>query len=103
MLPDAWTEGYALGDAAAKAVLRPGRLTGVTGFPGDLEAARKVADAEGLQELLGKYGVGAIQSIADGKMDDLAEAISGRSRVVTPGTPSLGTLRVWSVTRTGRR
>ena len=77
VLPDALTEGYALGDAAATAVLRPGPADWGAWVPGDVEAARKVADAEGLQNLLSSYGVRAVQSIADGKMDDLAEAISG--------------------------
>jgi SPP1 gp7 family putative phage head morphogenesis protein len=77
VLPDALTEGYALGDAAATAILRPGPVDWGAWVPGDVAAARKVADAEGLQDLLGSYGVRAVQSIADGKMDDLAEAISG--------------------------
>ena len=77
VLPNALTEGYALGDAAAQAILRPGPVDWGTWVPGDVAAARKIADAEGLQNLLGSYGVRAVQSIADGKMDDLAEAISG--------------------------
>ena len=80
ILPQAWTEGYALGDASATAVLHAGPPDWGDWEPGDHEAAALVADEQGLRDLLERYGVRDIRAIADTRMDDLAQAISEAAR-----------------------
>jgi SPP1 gp7 family putative phage head morphogenesis protein len=76
VLPDTLTEGYALGDASAQAILRGGPADWGDWTPGDPAAARTVADTEGLQNLLNSYGVAEIKAVGEGRMGDLASAIS---------------------------
>jgi SPP1 gp7 family putative phage head morphogenesis protein len=80
VLPGLWTEGYALGDASATAVLHAGPPDWGDWTPGDPRAAAKIADEDGLRNLLEEYGVGGIQAVADTRMDDLARAVSGAVR-----------------------
>lgn len=74
-----WTEGYAIGDLSAAAVLS-GRATvdWSRWTPGDAEAARLVLDEagrNGLQLLLDQSGV-TIKSIAANRLDKLATALA---------------------------
>lgn len=78
ILQDALTEGYALGQQAAIAmVTETDAVDWGAWVPGDAEAAAKVADAQGLSDLLSDYGIGAIQSIASTNMGQLAQLLSG--------------------------
>ena len=84
ILPNVWTEGYALGDASATAVLNAGPPDWGDWKPGDPKAAAKIADETGLRNLLDEYDVRGISAVADSKMDDLAQAISEGVRAGEP-------------------
>lgn len=77
VLGDAWLEGWLLGHISALARLngRPPDWAGWT--PGNPAAARKlIGGAQGLQSLLGHYGVTAINSIASTRLDELAALLA---------------------------
>jgi len=77
ILRDAWTEGYALGQQAAMAMITEADAVDWGEWtPGDAEAAAKVADASGLSDLLSQYGIGAIKSISGTNMDGVAQLLS---------------------------
>lgn len=82
-----WTEGYALGQQSAQHVIA-GVATPETSAiaeapdwggwqPGDFDAAARVADGPGLQQLLQQWGVNTIQSVSQTRLDDLAQEIAG--------------------------
>jgi hypothetical protein len=77
ILQDAWTEGYALGQQAAMAMItETDAVDWGSWVPGDVAAAAKVADADGLADLLSQYGVSAIRSISQTNMDGVAGLLS---------------------------
>jgi SPP1 gp7 family putative phage head morphogenesis protein len=74
-----WTEGYALGRQSARAVLGSASMTTPdwgTWEPGDFDAAARVASGAGLKKLLEQWGINAIQSISETRLDGLAEQIA---------------------------
>jgi len=77
ILQDAWTEGYALGQQAAMAMItETDAADWGTWVPGDVEAAAKVANAQGLSDLLSEYGISAIRSISGTNMGQVAQLLS---------------------------
>ena len=74
LLPQAWTEGWVLGQQSAEAV-----TAGVTDVdwgawtPGDYEAAAAIA-GPGLRQLLGNAGI-VIQSIAQTRLEELSAVL----------------------------
>jgi SPP1 gp7 family putative phage head morphogenesis protein len=77
ILQDALTEGYALGQQAAMAMItETDAVDWGDWVPGDVEAAAKVADAQGLSDLLSDYGISAIRSISGTNMGQVADLLS---------------------------
>ena len=77
ILADALTEGYALGQQAAMAMItETDAVDWAEWVPGDVEAAVKVADAQGLSDLLSDYGISAIRSISGTNMGQVAQILS---------------------------
>lgn len=73
-----WTEGYAIGDQSAAALLAGAGVDWSRWTPGDAEAARLVLDEDGrggLALLLDRAGI-SIRSIAANRLDKLAAALA---------------------------
>lgn len=71
-----WTEAWYLGHHSARGVAREEGPDWGTWTPGDFEAAQLVATAQGLQRLLAGHGITTIRSIAQTRMQDLADEIA---------------------------
>lgn len=77
IIEDALTEGYALGQQAAMAMItETDAVDWGEWVPGDVEAAAKVADAQGLADLLAEYGISTIKSISSTNMGQVAQLLS---------------------------
>lgn len=71
-----WTEGWALGDRSAEAVLTGSAVDWQDWEPGDPEAAAQVAESPGLQQLLEQWGVNVIQAVSETNLESLASVIA---------------------------
>lgn len=73
ILPEAWTEGWALGQQAAQAVLNNAAPVWGEWTPGDYAAAEAIA-GPGLRQLLDQAGI-VIQSIAQSRLEELSAVL----------------------------
>jgi SPP1 gp7 family putative phage head morphogenesis protein len=71
-----WTEAWYLGHHSARGIARQEIPDWGTWTPGDLEAAQGIATAPRLQALLASHGISMIRSIAQTRMQDLADEIA---------------------------
>ena len=88
VLPDAWTEGWVLGQVSAQALTGAGEVDWGEWTPGDPRAAAVVA-GPGLQQLLAEQNV-RIKSIVQTRLQDLAaelEATLASNEVHRPPLP----------------
>lgn len=90
ILPEAWTEGWALGQQAARAVLAGVKAVDWAGWtPGDYAAAEAIA-GPGLRQLLSAQGI-TIQSIASSRLEELSavlEATLASDEIYRPPLPA---------------
>lgn len=79
VLADAYTEGYALGDRSAVAMVTGAAVDWGAWTPGDADAATLVLGDDGLgaglQQLLDAAGI-TIKSLGQGRFDELAQALA---------------------------
>jgi hypothetical protein len=73
ILPNAWTEGWVLGQLSAQAVLNDGQIDWGAWKPGDHRAATAIA-GPGLQQLLAERQI-RIKSIAATRLQELADVL----------------------------
>jgi hypothetical protein len=89
VLPDAWTEGWVLGQQSATAVLDGAPVDWAAWTPGDPRAAAQVAGT-GLQQLLAEQHI-RIKSIAQTRLSEIADVLErsiGSTEVHRPPLPA---------------
>jgi hypothetical protein len=85
ILPQAWTEGWVLGQQAAQAVLADGTADWGGWTPGDYAAAELIA-GPGLRQLLDAEGI-VIRSIAGTRIEEIAELLEATLASDITGQP----------------